>query len=250
MPVPLLDLPTDTLTIRPWSDPVIDRVGHDPRSAYVERFWLGILGPSTTWFLRHLAAKLDTHPDGFVLSLGECATSLGLGDKGGRHSPFARAILRSCQFGMARADADTELAVRRKVPPLTRRQAASLPEPQRSEHEAWLQAELAVPRAERELRRVRQLALSLLELGEDVETTERTLGKWRYHPTMAREATAWALARHRRALAAADHPAGMPPTSAPAQPPRAGSEPAPPASVTTDSRHLANVQHASDNRFK
>ncbi len=27
-------------TIRPWIDPVVDARGHDPRSAYVERFWL------------------------------------------------------------------------------------------------------------------------------------------------------------------------------------------------------------------
>lgn len=204
MSAPLLDLPTDAITIRPWADPVIDRVGHDPRSTYVERFWLGILGPSTTWLLRYLATELDRRPEGFLLSLPECARALGLGDKGGRHSPFARAILRSCQFGMARVEGDTELAVRRKVPPLTRRQAASLPEPRRAAHAAWLEAELALPRAEREKRRVRQLALSLLELGEDAATTEHTLGKWRYHPTMAREATAWALQRHRQALAAAD----------------------------------------------
>ena len=38
-----------TLAIRPWPDPVIDAVGHDPRSSYVEHFWLGVLGPSTTW---------------------------------------------------------------------------------------------------------------------------------------------------------------------------------------------------------
>lgn len=206
MPTPLLDLPTESLTIVPWPDPVIDRVGHDPRSAYVERFWLGILGPSTTWLLRHLAAELDLHPEGFVLSLPECARALGLGEKGGRHSPFARAIMRSCQFGMARADSDAELAVRRKVPPLTRRQAESLPEPRRSAHAAWIEAELAVPRAQREQRRLRQLALSLLELGEDPETTERTLTRWRYHPTMAKAATAWALARHQQALTAAATP--------------------------------------------
>ena len=48
--VPLLDdaLPTATLHVSAWADPVLDRVGHDPRSAYVEQFWLGILGPSTT----------------------------------------------------------------------------------------------------------------------------------------------------------------------------------------------------------
>lgn len=46
MPVAIPDLSTDLLTIRPWPDEVIDALGHDPRSAYVERFWLGVLGPS------------------------------------------------------------------------------------------------------------------------------------------------------------------------------------------------------------
>ena len=32
----------------PWLDPVIDELGHDPRSAYVETFWLPVLGPPTT----------------------------------------------------------------------------------------------------------------------------------------------------------------------------------------------------------
>ncbi len=38
----------DSLTIRPWPDDVIDALGHDPRSAYVETYWLGILGPPST----------------------------------------------------------------------------------------------------------------------------------------------------------------------------------------------------------
>ncbi|HZB70494.1 MAG TPA: hypothetical protein VE395_00045, partial [Acidimicrobiales bacterium] len=66
-----LELPTDDLHVRPWPDPVIDAVGVDPRSAYVERFWLGILGPSTTWLLRRLAAGLEAEPAGFSLSLVE-----------------------------------------------------------------------------------------------------------------------------------------------------------------------------------
>jgi len=38
----------DHLRVEAWTDPVVDRVGHDPRSTYVERFWLGVLGPSCT----------------------------------------------------------------------------------------------------------------------------------------------------------------------------------------------------------
>ena len=37
-------MPT-TLTIRPWPDPLIDTLGYDPRSRYVETFWLPTLGP-------------------------------------------------------------------------------------------------------------------------------------------------------------------------------------------------------------
>ena len=52
----LLTFDSETLTIRPWPDEVIDRLGFDPRSPYVERFWLGVLGPSTTWLMRRFAA--------------------------------------------------------------------------------------------------------------------------------------------------------------------------------------------------
>ena len=55
------DIPSDTssLFVVSWPDPVIDQVGHDPRSVYVERFWLGILGPSATWLVRLLVELPD-----------------------------------------------------------------------------------------------------------------------------------------------------------------------------------------------
>ena len=54
----------------PWDDPVVDRRGHDPRSAYVEQFWLSVLGPTATWLLRRLVAGFDHHPDGYELDVG------------------------------------------------------------------------------------------------------------------------------------------------------------------------------------
>ena len=57
---------TATLAIRPWPDPVIDTLGHDPRSLYVERFWLPTLGPTSLLLLRRIAAGLDEHPDGIA----------------------------------------------------------------------------------------------------------------------------------------------------------------------------------------
>ena len=202
-PPALPDLPTDSLTIRPWPDPVIDSLGHDPRSAYVEQYWLGILGPSTTWLARRLVAGLERESAGFALDLADTARQLGLGDKGGRHSPFTRSLLRLVQFDLAQMQGEGVLAVRRKVPPLNRRQVERLPESLRLAHERWQTSQLEVPVVEQQRRRGRQLALSLLELGEDLEAAERQLHRWRFHPALARECAAWAWDRHRRAAEAA-----------------------------------------------
>ena len=44
----LTAIESDTLTVVPLPDDVIDALGHDPRSHYVETYWLGTLGPPTT----------------------------------------------------------------------------------------------------------------------------------------------------------------------------------------------------------
>lgn len=163
----------------------------------------GILGPSTTWLLRRVVAALEASPDGFDLPLADTARCLGLGDKGGRHSPFMRTLSRLVQFDLAQPQGDAVLAVRRRVPPLNRRQVMRLPAAVQAEHQALQQADLRTPVVEQQRRRGRQLALSLLELGEDLEAAERQLLNWRYHPALARESAAWAWDRYRRALAAA-----------------------------------------------
>ena len=203
----------DSLHIRPWPDPVIDRVGHDPRSAYVERFWLGVLGPSTTLLLRRLATHLEAAPAGFDLPLADTARSLGLGGEG-RSSPFVRALSRCCQFQLAMPEDEAVLAVRRKLPPLNRRQLARLPEPVQAEHQRWLDDDLRTPTIERLRRRSRALALSLLELGEDLEATERQLLRWRFHPALCQESARWAWERHKAALDVAGAPLEGGPTAA------------------------------------
>jgi hypothetical protein len=202
----LLSVPagTTTLTVTPWPDTVIDTVGLDPRSDYVERYWLGILGPSTTWLLRHLVDGLEKAPAGFSLDMAETASRIGVGFQGGRHSPFSRALARLVQFELGREECLGTLAVRRKVPPLNRRQVARLPEVLQDAHQRWTDGQAGASRLEGQRRRSRQLALSLLELGEDVEATERQLLRWGYHPALCYESAHWALMRHRQALAAAN----------------------------------------------
>jgi hypothetical protein len=185
------EFPVPVLTVEPWPDPVIDQLGHDPRSAYVERFWLGILGPSTVWLLRLLAAGLDERPEGFELDVAETAMTLGLGTRGGRNAPLLRSLERTCRFGAARMHGEASVVVRRKLPPLTRAQVERLPDRLRAEHEHW-QARSASQEGEAMRRRARALAASLLDLGEDVESAERQLHRWRFHPAIAHDALRWA----------------------------------------------------------
>jgi len=205
MPTTMPPLLGESIYVRPWPDEVVDRVGYDPRTPYVERFWLGVLGPSTVWFLRRVAAELEATPSGFELPLADTARSLGLG-AAGPHSPFVRALRRCCQFDMARGDGPGTLAVRRKLPPLSRRHLARLPETVQAEHHRWVADALATADGELLRHRARKLALSLLELGEDLESTERHLQRWRFHPVLAHESAAWAWRRHQDALVAAGDP--------------------------------------------
>jgi hypothetical protein len=204
--------PVATLRIEPWADPVIDAVGHDVRSPYVERFWLGLLGPSSTWLLRRLVARLDESPEGFELDLALTATELGLGGRGGRHSPFLRSIDRCCRLGAASQVDESTLRVRRKLPPLTRIQVARLPLALQQAHEAWTEPPAPGLPVDQLRERARGLALSLLELGEGTEATERQLHGWRLHPAIAHEAVAWAV-QHRQVTQRVA-PSDLPPEAA------------------------------------
>lgn len=193
----MLTLPTSLtgrLHIRPWEDPIIDRLGFDPRSIYVERFWLSTLGPSTTWLLRRIASGLDDQPEGFDLPLLDTARALGLGGEG-RNSPFMRALARCCQFEMARPLGDDVLSVRRRLPPLNRRQLHRLPPQAQQEHDRWVGARPV--EGDIEQRRVRHLAVSLAQLGEDLEGIERQLLAWKFSPALIRPAALWAFEQHR-----------------------------------------------------
>ena len=215
MPVPTaqLDLSTTTIAVRPWPDDVIDALGHDPRSAYVERFWLGVLGPSAVWLLRRLAAGLDESPAGFDLPLADTARALGLGGQG-RSSSFARTLGRIAQFDLARVDPPGAVAVRRRLPPLARRHLVRLPESLQAEHAAWQAADLRTPELERQRRRARKLAMSLVALGEDIDAVERKLARWRYHPAICREAALWGWREHAQAATYAAEGDGGPPRAA------------------------------------
>jgi hypothetical protein len=189
---------TDVIGIEAWRDPLVDAYGHDPRSLYVETFWLPVLGPSTTLLLRRLAGCLEASPAGTAINVATTSRALGLGERTGRNAPLMRTVARMVDFEMARLSGPSSIAVRTSLPPLPRRHVARLPEALRDEL-ALLDRPAGTPAApgpEELRRRARQLALSLADLGEDETAIERQLLRWRVHPALARDCASWASRAH------------------------------------------------------
>jgi hypothetical protein len=190
-------MPT-TLTICPWPDPVLDTVGHDPRSRYVERFWLPTLGPTAVLLLRHLAAKFDTHPKGIELRVADTSRALGLGERDGSSSPVVRTLARLETFDLACSDGASTIAVRRNLPPASRRHLRRLPASVQADHAAWSEARLAEPPLADARRRARCLALALIEQGDDTDHVEHALASMGFHPAVSHDATRWAAGAMQR----------------------------------------------------
>ena len=181
------------IRIAAWPDHVTAEFGHDPRSAYVERFWLSIVGPSALWLLRTFAYGFDSAPDGYQLDVHNVARALGLGDRVGRHSPVQRAIDRLCHFDLAYLRGSVTLVVRREVPWLDERKVLRLPEPLRVEHDAWESADLSQSAMLAARRRAASIALACARTGGTADDITRQLTVWRYPADGITELTAWAL---------------------------------------------------------
>ncbi len=65
---------------------MIDQCGFDARDAYVETYWLPILGPSAVLAARRIADWLDRQPAGVGIDLVEFGASLGIGIGTGRNT--------------------------------------------------------------------------------------------------------------------------------------------------------------------
>ncbi len=193
----------ERLFLRSWADPVIDLVGYDPRSPYVERFWLPVLGPSTIWLLRRLASLLEERPGGSVVETARLARELGIGERTGPAAPFARTVKRCVDFQMARWE-EPALAVRRRLPPLAQRHIRRLPDPLRQEHARVVSS--SGPLDERLVRHGRRLAISLLDYGEDQAGAESQLARWGFEPALARQCATFAGIVMARRRAAASQP--------------------------------------------
>jgi hypothetical protein len=171
-PAPIeLTLSEPSIVIVPWYDDVVDPIGYDPRSAYVEMFWLNVLGPTATWLLRRMVTGLDEYPGGYELELDQTASALGLTFTPGASNPFARSLNRCVLFGAAQPIAGG-LAVRRRLPPVANRHLQRMPPYLRTAHQAW--REQASSSAD-EVCRARTLTEAMLRVGDPPDAIERQL---------------------------------------------------------------------------
>jgi hypothetical protein len=182
-----------TIRIEPWIDPVMAELGHDPRSAYVERFWLSVLGPSATWFLRALAYGFDDRPEGFDLDTAEVSRALGLGERLGRHSPLQRSIERIGHFGLGRVRGGVTFVVRPQVPWLDDPRIARLPAQLRVEHRQWTAANRANAPELDARRQAAAIALTCARTGGTADDIARALADRHLDAAAMATLTAWAL---------------------------------------------------------
>jgi hypothetical protein len=200
------------LRVTPWPDPVLDVLGHDPRSWYAETFWLPTLGPTALLLMRHLADRFERTPEGIDLPVADTAAALGLGNREGNSSPLIRSLARLRQFELAQTENDTTVSVRRSLPPVPRRHVRRLPSALQTQHEEWMAGQRAAP-LELARRRAQRISLMLLAQGETMDTVERALHTAGFHPALAHQCVRWAHDRQRE-LDTDDATTGAPPNPA------------------------------------
>ena len=183
--MPVLEVPVTepTLMVVPWHDPVVEAVGYDVSSTYVELFWLNVLGPTATWLIRRLARGLDRYPHGYELDLADTAGALGLGYVRGATNPFLRALHRCVLFGVAQPY-DGALAVRRRLPPVATRHLQRMPDSLRERHTDWVRAD---PTSQDE--RARIFVAAMTALGDEPEIIERQLLALGFMPSLVTDLT-------------------------------------------------------------
>lgn len=119
-----------------YDDPLTD--GWFAISDYVERFWLPILGPTSTLILRHCYGPLSDTGN-YALDLELAPQMFGIGPGRSRHSIWARSIMRLVQFGMARCKSAEELEMRTIIPGLSSGQVVKLHPELAAQHRTFIE---------------------------------------------------------------------------------------------------------------
>lgn len=91
-----------TVQVRPLVEAQVEGCCYDARDAYVETYWLPVLGPSALLALRRISAWLASDPTGIAIDLVDFGASLGVGTGTGRNTQINRTLARLIDFRLAR----------------------------------------------------------------------------------------------------------------------------------------------------
>jgi len=160
-----------TLVVVPWLDPIVDEVGFDVFSRYAEMFWLPIMGPSALWIMRRIVMGFAEFPGGYEMDTEEIALAVGLSFTQGANCPFSRA-LRRCQWFGAAQSVHGGLAVRIKLPPVSRRQIQRFPTSLKQSLAAW---PVESTDHQQLVERAKLIADALITTGDDSDLLESRL---------------------------------------------------------------------------
>lgn len=178
------------LWVEPWDDPSLQTYGHHPRSPYVELFWLGVLGPSSTWLLRRLSLLIEKFPTGFELDASECAREIGLSGRSALKTAFGKALDRCCRFGLMQMGENSTLFVRSRLPSVSPRMIERMPAALRQAHQKCIKS-IGANWAKSEIERAKKIASVLYECGDSPDAVESHLHALQIHPALAFEASRW-----------------------------------------------------------
>ena len=160
-----------TLVVVPWLDPIVDEVGFDVFSRYAEMFWLPVMGPSAMWIMRRIVMGFAEFPGGYEMDTQEIALAVGLSFTQGANCPFSRA-LRRCQWFGAAQSVQGGLAVRIKLPPVSRRQIQRFPVSLKQSLVAW---PVESTDHQQLVERAKLIANALITTGDDSDLLESRL---------------------------------------------------------------------------
>lgn len=164
--------PTETITITAWIDPIVEANGHHPRSMYVERFWLPVVGPTALLSYRRISDQLAVNPHGFDLDLAELARGMGMSYRPGTNSAFANAINRLTMFGIAH-NTPAGIALRRRVPNVAYHHLRRLTDNMQQQHVEFLNA--APADTLDEFNRAHDIGLAMHHAGDSPDRIEHQL---------------------------------------------------------------------------
>ena len=144
------------------------------------------------WFMRKIAERFDTEPDGFELDLIDTSRALGIASQGGRNNAFHRSINRVVSFNMGATVNDSTIAVRQVMPLLHAGQIGRLSPRLQQLHDEAVRARRE--NLDEDLLRSTEVASTLLRLGDSPDIVERQLVSWGIEPSTANTAVnhAWA----------------------------------------------------------